>query len=65
MTVFLAVQTLTPLFSLTILNFLVFFMSLDRTFNEDFKNVITTVIFLLQVSFKGNFVSDSPLKLCF
>jgi len=40
LTVFLAVQTLTPLFSLTVLNFSVLFMSLDRKFNENSKNVL-------------------------
>jgi len=32
-------------------------MLLDRKFNEDSKNVLKTVIFLLQVGFTGNFVS--------
>jgi len=40
-------------------------MSLDRKFNEDFKNVLKTVIFLFQVGFTGNFVTDCPFKLCF
>jgi len=40
-------------------------MSLDGKFNEDSKNVLRTVIFLLQVGFKGDFVSDCPYKLCF
>jgi len=49
---------LTPLFSLTVLNFVVFFMLLDRKFNEDSKNVLKTVIFVLQVGFTDNFVPD-------
>jgi len=47
--VFLAIQTLIPVFYLTILNFVVvlyrFFRLLDRKFNEDFKNMLKTVIF--------------------
>jgi len=43
--VFIAVQTLIPLFSLTATNFVVFFKLLDRKFNEDFKNVLKTDIF--------------------
>jgi len=38
--VFLAVQNLTPLFSLTVPNFVVFLRLLDRKFNEDAKNVL-------------------------
>jgi len=38
---------------------------LDRKFNEDFKNVLKTVIFSLQVGFTGDFVLDSSFKLCF
>jgi len=37
----------------------------DRKFNEDSKNVLKTVIFLLQVSFTGNFVADCLFKLRF
>jgi len=63
--VFLAVKTLTPLFYLTVPNVIVFFMLLDRKFNEDFKNVLKTVIFLPKVGFRGDFVSDCSFKLCF
>jgi len=52
-TVFLTVQTLTPLFSLTVPNF---FMLLDRKFNEDSKNVLKNMIRSLQVGFTGNLV---------
>jgi len=62
--VFRLVQTLTPLFSLTVPNFVVFFRLLDRKFNEDFKNVLKTVIFSLQVGFTGDFAPDSPSN-CF
>jgi len=47
--VFLAVQTLTPLFSLTIPNFVVLFKLVDRKFNGNSKNVLKTVTFSLQV----------------
>jgi len=40
-------------------------MLLDRKFNEDSKNVVKTVIFLLQVSFTGDLVPVSTFKLCF
>jgi len=43
----------------------VFSRLLDRKFNEDFNNVLKTVIFLLQVSFTGDFVHDCLFKLCF
>jgi len=43
----------------------VFSMSLDRKFNGDFKNVLKTVIFSLQVGITGDFVLDCPFKLCF
>jgi len=33
-------------------------MLLDRKFIEDFKNVVKTVIFLLQEGFTGDFVAD-------
>jgi len=59
-----AVQILTPLFSLTVPNFVVFFMSLDRKFNEDSKNVLKIVIFSPQVGFISDCVSDCPFKLC-
>jgi len=39
-------------------------MLLDRKFNEDSKNVLKTVIFLLQVGFTGDFVHHCSLKLC-
>jgi len=61
-TVFLAVQILTPLFSLTVSNFVVFFTSLGGKFKEDFKNVLKTVISSLQVDFKDDFASDCPLN---
>jgi len=60
-----AVPTLTPIFSLTVLNFVVFFRLLDRKFNEDFKNVFKKVIFLFQVSFTGDFIIDCSYKLYF
>jgi len=63
--VFLAVQTLTPFFSLTVPNFVVFLRLLDRKFNKDSKNVVKTVIFLFQVGFTGNFVPDCPFELYF
>jgi len=64
-TVFMSVQTLTPLFPLTVPNFVVFFTLLNRKFNEDFKNVLKTTIFSLQVGFTGVFVLYHPFKLCF
>jgi len=42
----------------------VFFSLLDKKFNEDSKNVLKTFIFSLQVGFAGEFVPDSPFKLC-
>jgi len=51
--VFLSVQSLAPLFSLTVLHFVVFFRLLDRKFIGDFKNVLKTVIFSLQVDLQG------------
>jgi len=45
--------------------FCVVFLSVDRKFNEDFRNVLKTVIFSLQVPFIGNFVLDYLVKLCF
>jgi len=48
--------------SLTVPNFVVFLRLLDGKFNEDFKNVLKTVIFLLQVE-TGNFVLDCHFKL--
>jgi len=46
-------------------NFVLLFKSLDGKFNEDSKNVLKTVIFSLQVGFKGRFVIDCLFKLCF
>jgi len=40
-------------------------MLLDRKFNKDFKNVLTTVIFSLQVGFTGDFAADCLFKLVF
>jgi len=40
-------------------------MSLDRKFDEDFKNVLKTVIFSPQVGLTGNFVLDCSFKLSF
>jgi len=37
----------------------------DRKLNEDSKNVLKTVIFLLQVDLTGDFISDCPFKLSF
>jgi len=39
-------------------NFVVFFKSLDKKFNGDSKNLLKTVIFSLQVGFKGDLVPD-------
>jgi len=43
----------------------VFFMLLDRKFNENSKNLLKTVIFSLQVGFTVNFISGCPFKLYF
>jgi len=51
-TVLLAVKILTPLFSLTVPNVVIFFRLLDRKFNEDSKNLLKTAIFSLQVGFQ-------------
>jgi len=40
-------------------------MSFDRKFNEDSKNMLKTVIFVLQVGFTSCFDPDSPGKLSF
>jgi len=40
-------------------------MLLDSKFNEDFKNMLKTIIFSFQVGFTGDFVSDYPYNLCF
>jgi len=42
-----------------------FFELLDKKFNEGSKKLLKTLIFLLQVCFTSNFVSDCPLGLCF
>jgi len=63
--VFLVVKTLIPLLSLTVPNFVELFRLLDRKFNEDSKNVLKSVIFLLKVGLTSNFVFNCPLKLCF
>jgi len=63
--VFLAVQILTSLFSLTIPILVMFFNLLVRKFDEDSKNVLKTDIFSLQVCFTGHFVPDFLFKLCF
>jgi len=64
-TVFLIFQTLTPLFYRTVPNFVLFLRLLDRKFNEDSKNVLKIVIFILQIGFTSNFVFDCPFKLYF
>jgi len=64
-TVFLTVESLTLLFSLTVPNFVVFFRLLDAKYNKDSKNVLQTVILSLQVSCTSDFVPDCPFKLCF
>jgi len=40
-------------------------MLLNRKFNDDSKNVLKTVIFLLQIGSTGDFVPDCSLKLSF
>jgi len=60
--VFLSIKTLTLFFSLIVPNFVVFFREVDMKFNEDSKNVLKTVIFSLQVSFKIDFVPDCSLN---
>jgi len=52
-------------FSLTVPNLIMFFRLLHRKFNEDFKNVLKTLIFSLQMGFTGDFVLDCLSKLCF
>jgi len=44
--------------------FWIFFRLLDRKFDEDSKNVLTTVIFSLQVGFTVHFILECPFKLC-
>jgi len=56
---------LTPLFSLTVPNFVMFLMSLDNKFSEDSKNVLKTLIFILKVDFTRDFLPDCPFKKCF
>jgi len=63
--VFLADQTLTALFLVTTKFCSDFSRLLQRKFNEDSKNVLKTVFFLLQVDFTGDYVPDCPFKLCF
>jgi len=63
--VFLSIQILTPLFSQSVPNLVVYFRFLNRKFNENFKNVLKTIIFLLQVGFTGNFTPDCLFKQCF
>jgi len=41
------------------------FMSLDRKFNEDSKNVLKNMIRSLQVGFTSDFVPGCLFKLCF
>jgi len=60
--VFLTVQTLTQLFSLTVPNLVPFFRLFDRTFNKVSTNDLKIAIFLLQVGFTGSFVPDCPLS---
>jgi len=38
---------------------------LNRKINADSKHVLKTVIFLLQMGFTDDFVSDCPFRLCF
>jgi len=63
--VFLEVQNVAQLLSLTVSNFVVFLRFLNRKFNEDSKNVLKTVSFSLQIGFTGDFVPDCPYKLGF
>jgi len=56
--VFLSVQILTPIFSLIVLNLVVFLQVIDMKFNEDSENVLKTVIFLFQMGFTSDFVFD-------
>jgi len=44
LTVFLVVQTLTSLFSLTVSNFVVFFKLLDKKFTENSKNMLLNCV---------------------
>jgi len=62
--VFLSVQTLIPLFFLTVPNFVVFFKLLDGKFNEGFKNVLKTIILSHQVGFTGNSLTECSFKVC-
>jgi len=61
--VLLSVQILTPLFSLTVQNFVVFFRFFDQKCNEDSKNVLQTIIFSLLVGLTGDFIFNFPFKL--
>jgi len=56
--VFLEVQILILPFSLTVLNFVVLFRSSNKKFNQNFKNVLKIVNFLLQVGFTDDFNPD-------
>jgi len=52
-------------FSVTVPNFVVFFRLLDKKCNEDSRNVLKIVIFLLQVGFIDDFVPDCSFLNCF
>jgi len=52
-------------YSLTVPDFVLFFMSLDSKFNEDSKNVLKNMIQSFKVGFEGNFVPEYHFKLCF
>jgi len=56
---------MSPLFSLTVPNYVLFLMLLDSNFNEDSKNVLKIIIFSLQMRFTSDFVFDCLFKLCF
>jgi len=64
-TVFFAISALIVFFSLTEIDIVVFFMSLDRKFNEDSKNVLRNMIRSLKMRFTCYFVIDCSFKLCF
>jgi len=50
---------------MTVLNFVIFFRLLNRKLNENSKNELKIVIFLLQVGFTIDFVHDCSFKLSF
>jgi len=55
---------LVALFSLTLPKVVVFFFRLlNRQFNKGSKNVLKTIIFLLRVGFKSDFVPDCPVQI--